>query len=1113
MSKRSRDIAQDDRPPKRPKPEHRNEDRSQLEDIHSARQLQQLLTFRQDGIQQLRHGIACFKAFLDKILYQDNEDETARQLSILREFLESAKPADANDLEQPFLAQLWQAWSFANENHIDPLASSVSAIIALLLKTLSGNIDLREYGYLLCRTVLQYQHLRLIKRNLEAPKHKENVMSPCLRLLIEAASFDGGVLAKEVYKKRELTFDAGTIRRNLGLIRTDIPEAELHRRFSIRTWTVRYILTLLKHVHEGGKVDILSSRPICTGLFHHLRVDPPALVEELLDTVAKSVLNDADLPRSAKAALLIQQNLERVTEVATRSRAGNASAEKAFNWLKSVCSNPSLGLLRTSGWYPPGTTNESNVADGDGTIDLGLDSIEFYDRDTRPDIRNTNLLPWLCTLRPHTNLQEQELILLCFRSAPELVAAYFAESNMQFEPKLSNTWIGYASFLFEVVQLPLPDLLGNENEWAELPPQTTIMIENILPRPLTQKALTRCLNQSSELVTFFAVRLLVIAFDKMSRIREQLAIGAEKSPGRSDLWHAALERLLVAFAGRCPNMKDVVSTSRKLADDDEHVLQREAITRLLRLYYEVTPLEAFDAQFDISASLTAALLRTESADQGEFAGIRALELEHLLKIARFNIGVRWLSKQGGLMYSPIITLLKLHRQDLQNQTIRGLICYVLIENSIISSTAVCDALIASLIRLDDPTFAHVGAFLDDCFTRASRKPIKYVDDIEAIVPSHGEERASPPSVLIAVLLEQAAFVLARPTPERDVSASWIATFSELVAAVESNTAVHTLVDKLKEQLGISSTRSAKGRLDYSTLIKTVTLQETLVEETNGFDSDDSVIIPFKPPPEEREDHPELLKWAKKELDIALEDGAVDALILCLCSQYPEVRTQALTQLYKLQESLHNSSLEDKDAVAVLLGELLETYEFHCVPKREALPYLAGTFATRALRVQMQPMHVMYPKMNKYLNKGPEWRIQKMPNYWLDNTVLSTPEMDDEYWEEAQWVLGWLIDGLRTPADHEILRRAAVFEKVMSFDGSPGAAGRKDVRHAILELLWRATFVEGGSTTLITRTGVLGWLDMIESSGDGVELALKKRLVETCDKTKIEEWSGVQLSDL
>ena len=69
---------------------------------------------------------------------------------------------------------------------------------------------------------------------------------------------------------------------------------------------------------------------------------------------------------------------------------------------------------------------------------------------------------------------------------PELVAAYFSEKekSMQLEPKLSNTWIGYASFLFEVVHLPVPDHLGYGPEWAQLPPQTTILIESVLPRPL-----------------------------------------------------------------------------------------------------------------------------------------------------------------------------------------------------------------------------------------------------------------------------------------------------------------------------------------------------------------------------------------------------------------------------------------------------------------------------------------------------------------------------------------------------------------------------------------------------------------------------------------------------
>lgn len=174
--------------------------------------------FRQDGVQQLRNGIASFKALLENILYHKEEDNRGRQISILREYLESQKPPE-NDTERPFLTQLWQAWSFANQNNNDHLASSVSAILALLLKTLSGILDLREHGILLCKTVLQHQHLRLIKRCLDAPKHKDFVISPSLRLLTETASFDGGVLARQVYKRREETFDVGTMRRLLGLVK------------------------------------------------------------------------------------------------------------------------------------------------------------------------------------------------------------------------------------------------------------------------------------------------------------------------------------------------------------------------------------------------------------------------------------------------------------------------------------------------------------------------------------------------------------------------------------------------------------------------------------------------------------------------------------------------------------------------------------------------------------------------------------------------------------------------------------------------------------------------------------------------------------------------------
>lgn len=218
MSKRSNDQERESRPTKRAK--HDSEHKlPAVEEIHFARQLQHLLAFRQDGLQQLRHGIASFKTFLDGILYHKNEDDRVRHLSILREYLDSEKPADAKDLERPFLQQLWQAWSFANQNNNDRLASSISAIFALLLKTLSSLLDFRDIGILLCRTVLQHQHLRLIKWGLEAPKHKDFLISPCLRLLIEVTSFDGGILAREVYKRREQTFDTATLRRNLGLLK------------------------------------------------------------------------------------------------------------------------------------------------------------------------------------------------------------------------------------------------------------------------------------------------------------------------------------------------------------------------------------------------------------------------------------------------------------------------------------------------------------------------------------------------------------------------------------------------------------------------------------------------------------------------------------------------------------------------------------------------------------------------------------------------------------------------------------------------------------------------------------------------------------------------------
>ena len=897
-----------------------------------------------------------------------------------------------------------------------------------------------------------------------------------------------------------------------------VSEEDLQRRPSLRTWTIRYILTLLKHLHDGGRTDLLNSRPICTGLFDRLKDDPTDVVVELLSALQDYVLRDPELPKSAKASLLAQQNLERVTEIATRSSEGHDAADKAFAWLRAVCWNKSYGILRESGWYPAGTTSVGDVQQDTDIIDLGLDSIEFYDSENRPVVRNVILLSWLQTLRPHTNLQERELVLTCFAAAPELVAAYFAEKDLQFEAKLTNTWIGYASFLFEVVQLAMPESISKQGISDPLPPQTTIMIESILPRPLTQKILTRCFNQNSDMIKFFATRLLIIAMDKFATIRASLTKAAGTLGPMSKLWEEASERLERRFLERSPGMKTIIAAYRTTPDNDEHVLQREALARLLSLYYKTLPMQALAEDFDVSSSLGAVLASSKAEQRhGELDEIRSFELGHLLQIARYSSAVRWFAKPSTLELSPLLTLLELHRKDHQNGGIRDLLYQILIEHNIMSSHSACDALIASLIPLTDDRFNNIATHLDDYLARANRQPVKYLDDLENLLPklstdAHGQSAGSS-SPFIAVLLEQSSFVVASESNRGDL-VSWI---NELLQSLQHTEEEPEALKAVAETLAALSGWTA---LTLNTTSALALLDQVEIPVAGYIGTADSVtladtnaIILFSAPPTESDDHPELFKWTKKDVDQALEDGDIDGLILCLCSEYPEIRIQARAQLQIFATKIRVSTLEDKDAIHLCIGEVTETYEHHCLPESKALPYLAGTFATHTLQVLMQPTHCMYPKINKYLNKGPEWRIQKLPSYWIENTILSQPEEDDSYWDEAQWVLNWLVDGLRSIADLEILRRAGVFEEIMSLSDSPGAEAHQEIQEKVLELLWRTTFVEGGSTTLVTRTGVLSWLDMMREGNDGLPSRIRERILETCDREKIVEWSGLAIESL
>ena len=85
-----------------------------------------------------------------------------------------------------------------------------------------------------------------------------------MRLLIELTKFNEGAHAKAVYARKDFTFEPKILARNIGMWKESKGETsvELHRKPSVRTTAVRYLLTHLKYQDEHIKAEILSNTQI-----------------------------------------------------------------------------------------------------------------------------------------------------------------------------------------------------------------------------------------------------------------------------------------------------------------------------------------------------------------------------------------------------------------------------------------------------------------------------------------------------------------------------------------------------------------------------------------------------------------------------------------------------------------------------------------------------------------------------------------------------------------------------------------------------------------------------------------------------------------------------------
>ena len=91
---------------------------------------------------------------------------------------------------------------------------------------------------------------------------------------------------------------------------------------------------------------------------------------------------------------------------------------------------------------------------------------------------------------------------------------------------------------------------------------------------------------------------------------------------------------------------------------------------------------------------------------------------------------------------------------------------------------------------------------------------------------------------------------------------------------------------------------------------------------------------------------------------------------------------------------------------------------------------------------------------------------------------------------------------------ETYRLSNVMERVLSLAASRSLPAY--LRGKIIQLCYRCTFVDG-STTLVTRCGILSWIrgemDNNQEARGQVLRSLAVQIRKTCDMKRIDDWAG------
>ncbi|KPI39066.1 Nucleolar pre-ribosomal-associated protein 1 [Cyphellophora attinorum] len=1113
-------------------------------DIRGAFELHNLLRFKQAADTEAKAGIERFRTFLVDVANENNSSEQTVLLKVLKQYCDDQSSSSKNQLD---FSDLLLTWSFAAQSNSESVLSAVPAALAQFFRTINNELDFREFGLSLCHSLLKTDQVRLIERGLSAPKHKDFLISPCLRLLTEILSFDAGAVAANVFSRRDILFKRLDVLMDAQARQRQETD---RRKPTVRRNAQRLLLAMLRYLDNEAKSELITQGRVLYSCVRNLLLDGGDIVRDVLKTFRLSLFTP-ELQKLVKSRFLNAGNLQLFAQLydypEEEADAGLdvlTVRQAVHEFLLTICTSTGAALIPQTGWYPPEyDLPDFQADDADSGIDLGLDSpYQSEDYITGAPVKNTNISMFLQKLSPSSDVLHSDLMLKTFGAAPELVADYFIKRPKPLgAPTDDNAWVGHFGFLYSIVELPLPPFSSHGDRRPLTPPPTSVVVESILPRPLDRATLTSFLKKNEDLTVISACRVVTVALQKL-----QSALATFKDGlSRPQLWSQAATRLTRVVAERVPVYGEIVAALQKTAKDAHDV--RGTILECMAVYQQILPQVAAVSSFDPSPALLGVLelLRDTKLDAAARSGLEKQEIA-LVMIAGLSRSTKWWHKPQSDQLCLMMQLFMSLRgsEETVCTAIRDTVHPILVEKGVlVPKKASWLALTASLsdsIVKDD---AVLPDFIENCMIRITKQPVKYLELAERAGTAASE--AESISLIACAISEQWPFLL--KNDDLDGLAEFVAKFFVLLAAADESAPV---LKHFKNQMLDASESHKQHR---KTLKKAFERQKR-----------DPIALPVSSTPAataaparesiEHRDHkqvvdpfpaqtalPTTIKSLpptyniESDLTINPSTSRMAALIRSLSSPISEVRLGALSSLSALLPTLlgsnttttdstmkpsatnsttnnhPNSAYSESPQIHTLLGTLLETARNHTLsqPSTPIPSLITSLAATFYLPTLTDPSASLYARINSYLLRYPNWLpLTRILPYWIEHLLLEESDNDDHATEICQFLTA-IGNGVLTPEDVSLCRRAHLFERLGSLYFQPGL--RREVRKAVLRVFWVTAGIEGGADMLITRVGVRAWLDVVEPKEDavlemkGLVEALRARIEGGSDAEYIMRW--------